>query len=97
MRDPMIEKFLAALLLTVCLVMLLRLALGERLRRGFDAFWLHAWTEARTVVARAWHWRAARRRASRVAEEAIRRARAGVEREGNVVRPEAFRGPRKPH
>ena len=93
----MIEKILASLLLAICLVMLLRLALGERRRHGFDEFWLHTWAGTRRAVMRIWHWRATNRRASRVAEEAIRRARSGVEREGNVVRPDAFRGPRKPH
>ena len=43
------------------------------------------------------HWRSHRRSAEKAAEEAIRRARDGVERKGNVYTPKSFNKPRKPH
>ena len=46
---------------------------------------------------RLWFWRAHRQRAAREAENAIRRAQRSVERDGNVIRPDSFKGPRKPH
>jgi hypothetical protein len=35
--------------------------------------------------------------AAREAEQAIRRAQRNVQRDGNVIRPDSFKGPRKPH
>lgn len=93
----MIEKFLAALLLLVCAVMLARLCVGLQRRRLFDALARQAWALARGRALYVWHWRTSRKRAELAAEEAIRRARLKREREGNIVRPEAFREPRKPH
>jgi hypothetical protein len=46
---------------------------------------------------RVWFWRSHRRTAAREAEEAIRRAQSKVRRDGNVIRPDSFKGPRKPH
>ena len=34
---------------------------------------------------------------AREAEQAIRRAQRNVQRDGNVIRPDSFKGPRKPH
>lgn len=93
----MLESVPAALVVLACAVMLLRLGLGERRRWRFDAAWRHAWAVVSKAVQRAWHWRASRAAARRAAEEALRRARDGVHRDGNVIRPTSFRGPRKPH
>lgn len=89
----MIEKVLAGALLAVCVVLLARLLLGARRRRQFDAW---AGASGRAVAYRArrlWHWRAERDEARRVADEAIRRARGEVERDGNVYRPKSFKKP----
>jgi len=93
------EKFSAAALLTVCVLMLLRLMMGARRRRVLDARALLTLTRLGQLGQRAWRWRSDRRRASIAARIAIRRASAGtdVERDGNVYRPDSFRGPRKPH
>ena len=82
----MIEKTLAAIALAACLGLLLRLLLPARQRARIDA-----------AARRLWHWRSHRRDAAREAEEAIRRAQRNVRRDGNVIRTDAFKGPRKPH
>lgn len=83
------DKIFAALVFVCCLVLLLRLALGERRRHRFDSFWRRRWIGLRVQWTRLWHWPAARRRARRDAEAAIRRAREGVW-EGNVYKPKSF-------
>ena len=93
----MMEKFSAALLLAVCLVMMLRLVMGAQRRRGFDAWTIRTWESLRGMSLQVWRWRSNRRKAEQVAQEAIRRAGADVRRDGNVYRPDSFRGPRKPH
>ena len=93
----MIESLFAILIVTACGVMLVRLGVGERRRYRLDAFMRAAW---RTTVERSaslWHWRRSRTLAKQGAEDALRRARQGVDRDGNVIRPDAFRSPRKPH
>ncbi len=91
------EQMLAGLVVAVCAVLLVRLCVGERLRLRFDMAVRRGWVACRRFALRVWHWRSARRHAARVAEEAIERARRGVERDGNVYKPKSFRGPRKPH
>ena len=93
----MSETLLAGLAVAVCAVLLVRLCLGVRLRVRFDAAMRRAWVACRLAALRIWHWRASRRSAARAADEAIERARRGVERDGNVYKPKLFRGPRKPH
>ena len=93
----MIEKLLAGAMALLCIVLLVRLFIGEPLRRRCDRAALQAWSVTRAWFHQVWHWRASRRRAALAAEEAIRRARARMERDGNVYRPDAFREPRKPH
>jgi hypothetical protein len=93
----MMEKLLAALTLLVCLVLLLRLFMGERWRQRSDAFARRTWGRMRGRVLYLWYWRESRRRSAQAAEEAIRRARVRMERDGNVYRPDAFQEPRKPH
>ncbi|PPE70552.1 hypothetical protein IS481_09565 [Caldimonas thermodepolymerans] len=93
----MIEKSFAALVFAVCIVLLLRMLVGERRRARLDAAWLRLWQALRRRAVAVWRWWPARREAARAAEQAIRRARG--ERghwEGNVYRAGAFRRPRKP-
>ena len=96
MHPAMVEKSVAALLALVCLVMLVRLVLPERLRWRVDAMAQSVWLAVRAQAVGLWHWRSSRKAAARLAEEAIRRARNGVEREGNVYRPRSFQEPRGP-
>lgn len=93
----LLEALLAAVALAVSVVLLLRLALGERRRQRFDAAARRTWQRCRATALRTYRWRATRRQAAQAAEEAIHRARHGVQRDGNVYRPKSFREPRKPH
>ncbi len=93
-----IDQFLAGAVLTVCVGLLLRLLVGAHRRQRFDAAVRRAWLAARQRALSLWHWRARRDAAAREAAEVIRRAaRKAAERDGNVIRPNAFREPRKPH
>ena len=95
LQNPaVLEKLFPAIVVACCLVLLLRLVLGERRRHRFDRA-IARWS--RTIGARIeslFTWNASRRRARRAAEEAIRRARDGGEWDGNVYRPKSF-GKRK--
>ncbi len=93
----MIGKLFAGVALAVCVVLLVRLCLGTRRQQRFDAAVRRATQACRRGVLRIYRWRSSRREAQRVAEEAIRRAQEGVQRDGNVSRPRSFRGPRRPH
>ena len=98
----MIEKLLAGTTLAICLLMLLRLALGPRHRMRFDAAVQRATARLRARGLLIWRWPAARRRAAATADEAIRRARQRGRADdghwdGNVYRPKSFRGERKDH
>jgi hypothetical protein len=83
--------------LLVCVALLLRLALREPQRRRVDALASRAAFASRRLARRLWFWREHRQRATREAEEVIRRVKGRVERDGNVIRPDSFKGPRKPH
>lgn len=91
------EALLAALVVLVCAAMLVRMALSERARQRVDAHARRVWARARTTALRVRHWRTWRRRAQQEADAAIRRARGEAERDGNLIRPKAFKGPKKPH
>jgi hypothetical protein len=93
----MIDKLLASIGLAVCVVMLVRLCLGTRRQQRFDAAVRRAAHACQRGALRVWHWPRSRRAAKRAAEEAIRRAQDGVQRDGNIYRPRSFRDPRKPH
>ena len=93
----MVEKLFAGGVLLVCVALLLRLALREPQRQRVDAAALRAAFAGRRLARRLWFWRAHRQRATREAEAVIRRAKRRTERDGNVIRPDAFKGPRKPH
>ncbi len=101
----MLEKSFAVLVAGVCLVLLARLFMPERYRWRLDAraqsTWqaFSAWTQStwqafRAWAQRLWRWRSSRKQAARIAEEAIRRARHSVQRDGNVLRPKSFGRPR---
>ena len=93
----MFETTYAIVIVAACLAMLVRLAIGPQRRMQLDATLLDAWRSCARRVRALWHWRGARAAAKRAADEALQRARAGVHRDGNVIRPESFRTPRKPH
>lgn len=93
------ESILAGLVLAVCVVLAVRLLLGPRQQRRFDAWMRQSWIDLRVGVHRLWHWRSARREARRTAEEAIKRAarKPNGHWDGNVHHGESFKGPKKPH
>jgi len=76
---------------------LLRMALPAHHQERVDAAWSRAVDGTRLLARRIWFWRSHRQAAAREAEEAIRRAQRKVKRDGNVIRPDSFKGPRKPH
>ena len=92
----MIEKLLAAVVLAACALLFVRLLVGPRRRHRIDAA-LRSVPQAGRRMARsareAWQWRTVRRSSKKAADEAIRRAREGVTREGNVYKPKSFRKP----
>ncbi len=88
----MSENVLAGLVLAVCMVMLLRLALGSARRSRFDRFFRSLWAGLRARSLALWHWPRSRRKAQQLADDAIRRAREG-RWEGNVYTPDQFKKP----
>ena len=93
----MIEKIFAGIALAVCAALLLRMALPTRQQQRMDAAWRRSVRGSRRLARRLWFWRSHRQMAAREAEQAIRRAQRNVQRDGNVIRPDSFKGPRKPH
>ena len=96
----MIQMLLTAIGLAICVVLMLRLCLGARRQQRFDAAMHRAMQACRKSALWIYRWRSSRRDAANLAQDAISRARDSserVEREGNVYRPQSFRGPRKPH
>lgn len=93
----MIETLLTGIALAVCVALMVRLCLGARRQQRFDATVQRAMQGCRNTALRLYRWRSSRREAASLAEEAISRAREGVQREGNVYRPQSFKRPRKPH
>lgn len=85
-----VDRVLAAIALAVCVVMLVRLAVGARWRAKGDAVLRRALRAVRGMALSVRH----RREAARAAEEAIKRARErGGEWDGNVYKPKSFRKP----
>jgi hypothetical protein len=88
------EVLLAAIGLTVCLVLLARLALGARRRERIDGAVFDAARRLRAAVQGRWRQRRLRGQVRREASDLIERARRGdrpaVGREGNVYRPRSF-------
>ena len=99
----MLEPIVAGVVLGLCLLMLLRILLPARQRQRIDAVWQRAWHAGRQRLRRGGRDRAQRQQAAQAAqaaeqaEELIRRARRAAQRDGNVIRPDAFKRPRKPH
>ena len=93
----MVETAFAIVIVAACAAMLIRLAIGPARRWWLDAWLLARWRSGTRRMHALWHWRTARAAAKRAADEALQRARTGVHRDGNVIRPKSFRSPRKPH
>ena len=85
------ERILAAITLIVCVLLLVRLAIGARRRARLDAMARRTLHWARGAAMSVRH----RREAARVADEAIERARkrSDGEWDGNVYKPKSFRKP----
>ena len=86
----MIEKSFAIAVLAICVVMMVRLLLGVRLRMKLDAFARRTWQGIRGGGTSLFRQRSARKTAEQLAEEAIRRARGEGSWEGNVYKPKSF-------
>lgn len=94
--DKLFSIFVAA----VCVVMLIRMALGDQRRARFDRVFTTLWLGIERQAVFIWHWRRRRQsraKAKQVAQDVIQRVRHRVEKEGNVLTPDAFKEPRKPH
>jgi hypothetical protein len=92
----MTERVLAAIVLAACAVLFARLLVSTPRRYRFDSFVRRQGQRMRRAALSVWRWRAARRDARRAREaalEAIERARARGEWDGNVYRPRSFRKP----
>lgn len=89
MTEILFPAFIAAL----CIVFMLRLLVGERLRWRFDSAMRRSWQRIKSAALSVYHWRGSRKDAARVAEEAIQRARDGGTWEGNVFKPKSFKRP----
>jgi hypothetical protein len=86
----MMDRAFAWVLLAVCVVLLVRLAIGDRRRYRFDAAVRKAWYSARYSIRTYRRQRTAQRNAERVAKDVIRRA-SGGDWDGNVYTPKSFR------
>jgi len=100
----MVERFLAGVIVLVCVAFLVRLTLPAARQQAFDATLRRWWmgTQARFKDVRQWRHRQQQKQriqahAEKTARDAIERARRGVERDGNVIRPKAFKGKDEPH
>lgn len=94
------DKLFSIVVAAICVVMLIRLALGDSRRARLDHTFMQAWSRVQYWAWMLWHWRRKRRsaaQAKQAAQEVINRVRHRVEKEGNVLTPEAFKEPRKPH
>ena len=95
-----VDKLFSIVVAAICVALLVRLALGDARRARLDRAFLRGWARLRHQSGLLWHWRSRRRSAAaarQVAQEVINRVRHRVEKEGNVISPEAFKEPRKPH
>ncbi len=81
------EKIVAALVAVACLVMVVRLALGERRRAQLD----RVFSESGRKLVRLYRRQATRKEARKATQEILQRLRQPVERQGNVITPEAFK------
>lgn len=83
--------------LVVCVVLLVRLAIGPVRRARVDAAVVRGWQRLSAGTVRLVRQRRLRTQAEREADAAIERARRtgkkAVDRDGNVFRPRSFNGP----
>jgi hypothetical protein len=86
----MAERFLAGVIVLVCVAFLVRLTLPPARQQRFDAALRH-WRSRHQQKQRI------KAHAEKTAHDAIERARRGVERDGNVIRPKAFKGKDERH
>lgn len=93
----LVERIFAITMVLVCVVLLARQFMGAPRRFRLDRALRGATRALRGRALGLYRWPAARRAARREADVAIRRARGESERDGNVIRPKAFRKPRKLH
>lgn len=100
----MLEAIAAAVGLLVCVALLLHMALPARQRHRIDAALRRAWhagpERLRQRLRRVRRGRDERQKAAQAAaqaDELIRRARRDAKRDSNVIHPDAFKRPRKPH
>lgn len=94
----MTERILAAAVLAICALLLLRLLIGARRRQRVDAALGRATWRLRRLPLALRQWRASRRaaaHAARMADEAIARARGRGGWDGNVYTPKSFGKPRR--
>lgn len=95
----LIDKLFAGIAFAMAMLLLLRLVLGERRRAALGRAWRrsqNSWRRRWTALTGPRRTRSAERAAEKMANDAIQRARdRGVRREGNVLKPKAFRKPRK--
>jgi hypothetical protein len=92
----LVEKIFAAVMVGACLLLLLRMLLKPRRRARVDASIRRGSERWQRRLHRFVAWPGAELRARRETKEAIRRARrTASERDGNVVRPKAFKGKRR--
>lgn len=90
---PLIEKIVALAVAAACLVMLLRLVIGERHRRRLDHAVIGHWRRTSTWLVKNWRWRMSKKKAAKEAQAVINRARTRGDWEGNVFRPKSFQKP----
>ena len=91
-----VEKVFAAVVVVACVLLLARMVLRPRRRRRVDASVQRTALVWQRRIGDVVRWPAAELRARRMTKEAIRRARrSATERDGNVVRPQAFKGRRR--
>ena len=90
---PLIEKMIALVIAAACLLMLVRLMVGERRRYRLDRAVIGHWQRVSSWVVKTWRWRVSKKKAAKEAEAAINRARTRGDWDGNVFRPKSFQKP----
>jgi hypothetical protein len=98
----LLQQIVAGIVLVLCVLALARLLLGAPRRQKLDAGALRTWRRGSRWGRAAWQAPGRRRAAAKEAQAAIERAKrreraSDVDRDGNVVRPRAFKPPQKPH
>ncbi|HEX7438925.1 MAG TPA: hypothetical protein VF319_02425 [Caldimonas sp.] len=94
----LVERTFAVVVGSACVVLLARQFIGAGRRQRLDGALRRGAYAVRAFALGFYRWPRERRMARRQAEEAIRRAWARQgERDGNVVRPDSLRKPRKLH